>query len=470
MTFDKISKVFFCPGARNNDLLKMIPPSKISFEVDERIASFKALGFAKATGKIAAVCTTSGTAVAECLPALVEAYYSNVSLILLSADRPLRMRESAAPQTINHEIITRGHRNSYRDLSFDEFKHFSFENIPYPAHINVMIENPNEIISTRGTEKIKNWNDLQIFAQSYKNPLILLSHETQSLRNLAKKLKENSIPFYAELLSSSHELSSFSNENEILKRLNLNHFDSIIRIGHTPLSKAWRLMEKLHLPILNFDSRGMTGLSYGQTMKISIQELTESLEFWKFIQHFSQLSFPSIELKNVTSLLHKYPQSEPSLLYKLQHLLPEGSNLYVGNSLVIRFMELVNNREFKFFGNRGVNGIDGQISTAIGLAQGLNEKVYCVIGDLTGLYDLSSILDLPENLCLIVVNNYGGKIFQTMNLSEQMWMAHNKDFESIAKAFNKRYTKNNFADLFETQILELNPENEQTMNFIKELE
>ena len=470
MTLEKISKVFFCPGARNNDLLKIIPPNKISFEVDERIASFKALGFAKATGKTAAVCSTSGTAVAECLPALIEAYYSNIRLILLSADRPLRMRQSAAPQTINHEIITRGHRHFYIDLSIDELNQFCFDTIPYPAHINVLIENPNEIVSTRGTEIITKWDDIHIFTRSYKSPLLILTHESQSLRSLANKLQENNIPFYAELLSCSHELSSFSNETEILKRLNLNHFDSIIRIGHTPLSKAWRLMEKLHLPTLNFDSRGMAGLSYGQTMKIPTETLIESLEFWKFIKRFSQLSFPNIELKSVISLVEKYPQSEQALLYKLQQMIPEGSNLYVGNSLVIRFMELVNKRKFNFYGNRGVNGIDGQISTAIGLAQALEEKVYCIIGDLTCQYDLSSISDLPDNLCLIVVNNYGGKIFQTMNLPKQMWMTHNKDFESIAKAFNKRYTKNNIANLFETHILELNPMDEQTMNFIKELE
>ncbi len=102
-----LSHIFFCAGARNHRMLEYFRGSSLIFEVDERIASFKALGLAKAKHSFVAVCMTSGTAVAECLPAMIEAFYSQTQLVLISADRPKELHGTGAHQTILHESITR---------------------------------------------------------------------------------------------------------------------------------------------------------------------------------------------------------------------------------------------------------------------------------------------------------------------------------------------------------------------------
>lgn len=469
MNLDEIKKIYFCPGARNHDLLKHLPEDRVLFEIDERSASFKALGHAMGKNEISAVCTTSGTAVAECLPAMIEAYYSNQRLLLLSADRPSRMRDTGAPQTINHELVTRGHRRFYKDINLEELKDIPFNNIEYPAHINVIIENKDEFQSRHKVEHTQSWDDFGKFTSANHSPLILISHGSSELRALAEIFKVDNLPFYAEILSNAHELSYFQHEYELIHRLNRGDFDSIIRIGHTPLAKLWRLMEKMHLPIFNFDSRGMSALSYGKTMQIDVPDLIKSRSFWELISHYSRLKFKDIQLPRIETLLKQYPESEPATLDRLLSKIPEGSLVYLGNSLTIRLIELIHQKRLNFYGNRGANGIDGQISTAIGLASSTRKKVYCIVGDLTAMYDIGAFSQIPDNLHIVIMNNKGGKIFETMQLSIRMCMNHDKNFERIISAFNQNYSNDNLATEISSGILELFPNHEQTLQFLKEL-
>src|SRR5690606_5859808 len=199
-----LSKVFFCSGARNHSLLKELHGEEILFEVDERIASFKALGLTKVSGPVG-ICTTSGTAVAECLPAMLEAYYSGAPLVLITGDRPKKMHGTGAPQTIDHEIITRGARRSFFEGTLEEFQSMDLKNLEYPAHINVLIDDTKE-----NDFKICEQHDLEsfrIFLKDKKKPLFILSHDEKDLRPIAEELLKRKLTFYSESLSGARDLS-----------------------------------------------------------------------------------------------------------------------------------------------------------------------------------------------------------------------------------------------------------------------
>jgi 2-succinyl-5-enolpyruvyl-6-hydroxy-3-cyclohexene-1-carboxylate synthase len=465
-----IDFTFFCTGARNQSLIKCFNPKNLSFEIDERSASFRALGYAKFSQKPVAICTTSGTAVSECLSAMVEAYYSESPILLVTGDRPIRMRNTGAPQTIDHELITRGYRRSYIECDEEEFKNIDLTKIKYPAHINVLIENLHEKIRKNNNDYENSWDGFELFLKNNPRPLFLITHESIQMRTFVQNLSEFKIPFYAECLSQAHDLTSIKYEQTLMRSIENNEFTSIIRVGHTPLSKVWRQMERYHLPVFSFDSRGLTGLSYGSVLSYRSQELIDH-PLW--IKNLSQIQpFHINENCNhkFLELIDRYPHSEISMLSKIESLIPEESMIYLGNSLCIRFFEIVQTKNFLTYGNRGVNGIDGQLSTAIGLARACKKNVYCFLGDLTTQYDLSALKDLPENLKLIIINNFGGRIFETLKMPGEFILSHDFHFKKIAHAFDLTYENNNLENFENVQVFEINPDNISTMEFLKKWE
>lgn len=459
-----LSKVFFCSGARNHPLLKELHKEEVLFEVDERIASFKALGLSKVAGPVG-ICTTSGTAVSECLSAMLEAHYSGAPLVLITGDRPKKMHGTGAPQTIDHEIITRGARKSFHEVSLEEFQKMDLQNLEYPAHINVLIDDTKE-----NDFKVVQHNDLEsfrIFLKGKKKPLFILSHCEKNLRPIAEELTKRKLTFYSESLSGARDLSFIKTEKKAIELFKNGFFDCVIRIGHTPLSKVWRLIEMAPLPVFHFDSRGLPGMSFGETLKITPQEILSNTIFHEALD--TLLPYPVADETpwKLNELCLKFPDSEICYFQKLNDLLPSGASVYLGNSLVIRLFELTQSKNFEVFGNRGVNGIDGQLATAIGLAQGLKNHLYVILGDVTALYDLSSFKDIPQNLTLIIMNNKGGRIFDMLGLDKRIVMEHEFNFEKISKAFGLTYS-NSFDDLNFANIIELFPDQGMSEEALKE--
>lgn len=461
-----LHRTYFCTGARNHDLLKTIADPR--FELDERIASFKALGATKATLRPAGICTTSGTAVAECIPAMLEALYSRLPLVLITGDRPKKQHGTGAPQTLDHESLTRSCRGSYFEIDLQELETFEVEDPEFPLHINVIVDDtsPHQG-SVKRSEDFSQWAE---FMGPVKRPLFLISHEEESLRPFAEKLRSLGIPFYAETLSGAHDLSVIRSEVELLEHFREGAFDAVIRIGHTPLSKLWRLLETKFLPVASFDSRSLSALSYGTVYPFSASSLLETPEFWAPLRSLEAWSLPPSR-KNadfLVGLCEKFPESEISLLKKIQDALPQNALVYLGNSLVIRNFELVQTKAFRVFGNRGVNGIDGQLSSAIGLAEEMTEIVYCILGDLTLRYDLTALMGLPKNLKVIVINNRGGRIFESLNLDPRIVLSHEENFEAIARAFRIRYGSTS-EDIPGAQLIEIFTDLSQSQALMKEL-
>lgn len=461
----KLDKIFFCTGARNHDLLNHFPSDLIHFEYDERVASFKALGLSKTSQYPVVVCTTSGTAVAECVPAMLEAYYSQLPLILISGDRPKKLHGTGSPQTIEHESLTKSCCKTFIEIDLSNLADLSLEGIQFPVHINVLVDDTKpHSLSTQFHSKMESFKD---FLSKHSRPFFVFSHENKSMRPLIEKFSSLNIPFYAETLSGGRDLSSLKTEKKCLDLFTSGFFDSIVRIGHTPLTKIWRLLEKKPLPVFHFDSRNLPALSYGEVLPFGSTQLLKDESFWKILQQLNSQSIEDLSRNELDTLILKYPLSEVSFFNEIQNKLNPKDVVYLGNSLVVRFFELTQKKEFLVFGNRGVNGIDGQLATAIGLAMGTTAKVYCILGDVTTFYDLSSLRDIPHNLHLIIMNNKGGRIFDMLHLDKRIVLEHEHDFKNICKGFNLTYS-HDVEDFGKVQVLELFPEKLESESFLRE--
>lgn len=460
-----LGKIFFCTGARNHDLLKVWSSQQVQFEFDERMASYKALGFAKGSQSPVAICTTSGTAVSECVSAMLEAKYSGVPLILISGDRPKKMHGTGAPQTVDHEPLTTGARGSYFEIPLSELEQFQIDHPVYPVHINVLVDDTKAHEGL--TRTAENLTDFTTFLSGVKRPLFLFSHEERSMRPFILKFAGTNLPYYAEAMSGGHDLSLIRTEKKLIELFRNGSFDGVVRIGHTPLSKVWRLLEQSPLPVFSFDGRGLSGLSFGEVLKTDTTALMNDEKFWSAVESV-KLSFEGDDsVETLMNLLKKYPESEPSVMKRLQDLLPYDGRVYLGNSLIIRFFELIQTKRFRIEGNRGVNGIDGQLATAIGIAESTKDVVHFILGDITTRYDLTSLPEMPANLRLIIINNRGGRIFDMLKLDKRIILEHEKDFSAIVPAFGLSYSKD-LKDLKTHQVIELRPDQGETEKFLAE--
>lgn len=460
-----LEKIFFCTGARNHDLLKVFESDRVHFEYDERMASFKALGLTKVASNPVAICTTSGTAVSQCVSAMLEAYYSENPLVLISGDRPKKLHGTGSPQTIDHEALTRSCRRSYVEIDVSELATFSLEGLEFPVHINVLVDDtvPHSMEVVQH-ESINGFNN---FLTKVRKPLFVFSHENKSMRPLIEKFSKLGLLFYAETLSGGRDLSSLKSEKKLIELFEAGFFDSVVRIGHTPLTKIWRLLEKKPLPVFHFDSRRLPGLSFGEVLPMDSESLLKNEQFWNALGQLSPFPIGDETVWTLDKLIEKYPESEVATFKKIQGLLQDNSRVYLGNSLVIRFFELTQTAPLQVYGNRGVNGIDGQLASAIGLAMGTKGPVFCILGDVTTFYDLSSLREIPENLYLIIINNKGGRIFDMLRLDKRIVLEHENDFESICQGLRLSYSKD-LKDFGRVKVLELSPVREQSEAFLRE--
>ena len=461
----KLEKIFFCTGARNHDLLKIFDSSQVKFEYDERMASFKALGLTKIAHHPVAICTTSGTAVSQCVSAMLEAYYSENPLVLISGDRPKKLHGTGSPQTIDHEALTRSCRRSFVEIDVSELATFSLEGLEFPVHINVLVDDTvPHAMELVGHESMAGFST---FLDKVKKPLFVFSHENKSMRPLIEKFSKLGLLFYAETLSGGRDLSNLKTEKKLIELFEAGFFDGVVRIGHTPLTKIWRLLEKKPLPVFHFDSRKLPGLSFGEVLGMDSEGLLKDEQFWGALDKLSPFPIGDETVWTLEKLIEKYPESEVATFKKLQNLFQPNDQVYLGNSLVIRFFELTQTTPLQVFGNRGVNGIDGQLASAIGLAMGTSKPVYCILGDVTTFYDLSSLREMPENLHLIIMNNKGGRIFDMLKLDKRIVLEHENDFENISKGLHLSYSRD-LKDFGKVKVLELSPSREQSESFLRE--
>lgn len=466
-----------CAGSRNSSLTLSLLKSydlQIFNHFEEREASFFALGLSKRSQTPVAILTTSGTAAAEILPACIEAHYSGIRLVIVTADRPERYRGTGAPQAIEQSTLFGGYCSHRYDLVEGCIDSLEIAQSG-PTHINICIEEASSSKRPSGKNSFSNTHAtlnplsedltrLETALTGVRSPLIIIGelhpNDTRAVTSLCKRLNA---PVFAEALSGLRESETLKHHlitgsERVLHRTT---FDCILRIGGVPTCRYWRDLEyDAAKRIISLDSKPFSGTPNGQLIQQPIAAFIGAfLEASKIQFTFPETmrAFDDKATKELHTLLYQLPHAEPSLMYQLSHVIHEHDALYLGNSLPVREWDLAASRKKQHplvLANRGANGIDGQLSTFFGSIDRTRHN-WGVFGDLTTLYGLSSLWITqqlgPLGATLCVINNGGGKIFERVNgLQAELAVtrthdlfinAHTVSFEHWAKMWGIAYER-----------------------------
>ncbi|HVR42150.1 MAG TPA: 2-succinyl-5-enolpyruvyl-6-hydroxy-3-cyclohexene-1-carboxylic-acid synthase [Thermoanaerobaculia bacterium] len=432
-----VREAVVCGGSRNAPLIAALAARSdlraYNF-FEERSAAFFALGRARASGAPVAVITTSGTAAAELLPAAIEAHYSGAPLVLVTADRPARHRGTGAPQAIEQPGLFGPYTEASVDLVPGAPPRFPPWSRRGPIHLNLAFDEPlldatpapssAEPIPPRDPELAKPADAsaiLRRFAEGAKRPILLLGEiappDRAAVRDLALGL---GWPVHAEPLSGLREDPRFAPlalqcGDRILAEADL---DAVLRLGGVPSLRFWRDLDQTRtgIPVLSAGPLPFSGLPRGAHVRCDLGAalplVGATARPWpELLERDRALA------SRIDALLADEARSEPALVRELSARVPEGSLVFLGNSLPIREWDLFadRRRRVEAAGSRGANGIDGQISTFFGLCSAEREN-WCVVGDLTAMYDLAAPwavrqIDPECRIRIVVIQNGGGRIF-----------------------------------------------------------
>ena len=292
-----------------------------------------------------------------------------------------------------------------------------------------------------------------------------------------QKIKNWDAIFYIES-SSNTDRSQFKSyslkSGDIFLKKNKSMFDSVIRIGGVPTTRFWRNLEDDMLPVMSFSHNEFSGLAREHKYAYPLEALSSLGNDFTHSKMNEILKKDEELFTKLNQVIEKYPHSELSLLKSLSHLISKNDQVFVGNSLPIRELDLIQFSNCPVYSNRGVNGIDGQVSTALGLCDE-NQMTWCIVGDLTALYDMQSLWAIykhkRKNIKIIVINNNGGKIFEPLFNNEAFENQHQLNFSSWAKMFGLSYKSVKSADdlsLKDIQIVEVSVDEKESRSLVLE--
>ncbi len=454
-----------CGGARNALLLEALARAEEAKEVkvwshfEERSAAFFALGRTMEVDLPCAVIVTSGTAVAELLPAVIEAYYQGRPLILVTADRPSGFRGSGAPQAIEQVDIF----GVYAQRSLEDWDGLS------PLHHNIEFSEgvetgPWEVPELGPFRKNSLRPRVAELARWLREPA--LKGTLVVIGGLDRDEREE-VFYFCEALAAPVIAEATSGLREALQHLawvaseddrSKAPIQKVLRLGSVPSGRFWRDLElRPEIEVWSISRSGYRGLSRdSQVTKGMLDRILPALgEGMEVGDPCEILKSSEAKAEKFEELLETYPWSEASCIRLLSTYACLGESVFLGNSLPIR--------EWNSFAqwerpvgtvraSRGANGIDGQISTWLGASA--NEKnAWGIFGDLTALYDLAGLKLFSEveksGRVMVIINNSGGEIFSAIsrlkNIHPQAakWMRAETpvSFEGLAALWGISYLK-----------------------------
>ncbi len=505
LVLNGITRFILSPGSRSTPLTLAVvrhPDAKHWVIIDERSAAFFALGQSKQCGNTTALICTSGSAVANWLPAVVEANHAAIPLLLLSADRPAELHSRGANQTIDQQqLFSSQVRGTHPLPPPDEqgnpvtaiqklLQQVLIElnqPIPGPVHINIpfreplLPDPPNDmewapepirLLPPRSLSR--RWLRVGEAAEKvHQKPGVILcgegvysNHFPEQLLTLAEQLD---CIILADPLSnlrwgaatSPHLLTHYDGTLRALTHSNHQpHW--VIQFGDFPLSKAvanW-LSKQPPAHYLNVqhrrhwsDPESLTTETFHCSPEQFIESVLKQIETPATLPDWNE-PFTTLE-QRATKWHSTYPMSEQRLLTTLHQLLPANSVLFSANSMMIRDIDgwmAWREAPLQLHANRGASGIDGNLSTLCGIRSQLddNQPLIALLGDLTLFHDLNALSLLQQSnssLILIVVNNGGGNIFSYLPPAqlpefEAVWLTPpDIDFEKAAALYDLPYLR-----------------------------
>jgi 2-succinyl-5-enolpyruvyl-6-hydroxy-3-cyclohexene-1-carboxylate synthase len=491
-----VAELCLCPGGRNSPIVLAAQRARgvVSYSFfEERSAAFFALGRARASGAPVAVVTTSGTAAAELLPATVEAYYSGVPLVLVTADRPAAYRHTGAPQTIEQVGLFGIYAPTVFDGErLDDELDLAAWDAAGPVHVNICFDEPlveGPVPETAVTVRARttaargaNAGPLVTFFARVRRPLVLVGPLDAADRAPVRDfLLRYAAPVYAEPASGLREepaladLLLTSGEGALTRA----DVDGVLRVGGVPTVRLWRDLEGrlAHLPVCAVARTPFPGLTRASLVRGDPGAILQSIVVPAVDRAATRalIAADRARAERLAPLWERYPHAEPTLLRAISGLVPAGALVYLGNSLPIREWDLAAERRPRSWdvgANRGVNGIDGQLSTFFGMCRPGREN-WAVVGDLTALYDLSAPWVLPQldvgPIRIVVVNNGGGQIFAWLSPHAGLRNEHRRELSGWAALWELPHhrweTVPGAAPADAHAVIELLPDREQTARF-----
>ncbi|MCH7698050.1 MAG: 2-succinyl-5-enolpyruvyl-6-hydroxy-3-cyclohexene-1-carboxylic-acid synthase [Chloroflexi bacterium] len=532
-----VSHVSLAPGSRSTPLallLRRHPSVRVWTHLDERSAAFFALGMAKSLREPVAMLSTSGTAAVNFAPAVVEAYYARVPLVVLTADRPPELRDVGANQTIDQVRLFGSHVKWSVDMMLPET---SPEALRYaravacrapaiaradaagPVHVNFpfrapLIPGDSPAVERNGA----NADEPAPFISIEETPrrpepasLAPLASELQRMERglivcgpqddlafpeaVARLADELDIPILADPLSQMRcgphygplimdAYDAFLCDEEVSGSLDPQ---VVLRFGAAPTSKALLLYLQRHAAsrqvlIDSGDGWRDPALTAGRQIRSDPRLFCEAL-----YEALRSSTVPRTQPQRpatgwtsqwqemnrnaraaLTRRLEEEDEcSEPSVFGELASLLPAGATLFAGNSMPVRDLDSFvggGDRPIRFLANRGASGIDGVVSSALGVSAVSAEPLVLVIGDLSFYHDMNGLLAAKRHnlsATIILLNNDGGGIFSFLPQAEEseyfeelFGTPHGLDFRHAAEMYDLAYRRVEDADQFRAAVRE----------------
>ena len=490
-----VEYIILSPGSRNAPLIISFAGCgffKCLSITDERSAAYFALGLSKVTRKPVAVVCTSGTAALNYAPAVAEAYYQKIPLIIITADRPKRLIDQADGQTIQQQgiyenfirfqcTIPEKDDNDnlfYANRLINEAFQKAIGKPKGPVHINIPLIEPLyekiDFMDSFVSKKITKLNDkVNLYTETvdnldreinaYKRIMILVGADYPNglLADALSRLALKGIVVITETLSNCHDQLFFENTDRILASIAETEYllfspDLLITFDTPVLSRLIKKMLQSEKPKSHWhftDSNtivdtfnSLTRMIYGNAAQILSQlekrignSRVEFYETWKTRDSYTKI----IHNKFTENL----PWCDLQLFKILSEIKIHTKHIHLGNSTPVRYAQLFDWKDktnHLWYANRGTSGIDGCVSTAVGSAYGSKESTLLIIGDISFIYDCNGLWHnyLPNNLRIIVINNGGGGIFRFLQGPEESGYLE-EFFETTQKA-NCRGIANTF--------------------------
>lgn len=452
-----VENVVIAPGSRNAPLSWAFAQAekagllRIQVRIDERDAGFLALGIAKVTGKPVPVVVTSGSAVANLMPAIVEAFHSAVPVIVLSADRPESARGKSAPQTINQFGMFGTFVKSQIDATAEGFKvsevssaiESSVIGHPGPVQVNVQFElplmpdlenldwqpNPPNL---KSIAKIK--LDRKVAEVSPRGIFVIGDNaDVEAVEEINQISIEIGWPIVWEPTANAHMFENSISHGVVLLQAGIApQVDVVVTLGTVGLSRViLGLLKSVPIHLAIHSSIAGTDLPDPVSSAKEIFDCVPKIETTVDPEWLSQ--WQTLDQKAaaaVTVALAPDTLTGPSAAQLVWNQAGDDDKLFVAASWPVRHLEAYATKRngLHVFGNRGANGIDGLISTAIGIGIGSKKRTVLLMGDIAFLHDLGG-LNLGEgqeqpDLTIVVLDNNGSGIFSQLEQGADEYQEH----------------------------------------------
>ncbi|MFQ5995456.1 MAG: 2-succinyl-5-enolpyruvyl-6-hydroxy-3-cyclohexene-1-carboxylic-acid synthase [Acidiferrobacterales bacterium] len=512
-----VRHIVVSPGSRSTPLILACTDRhdlKVWVLPDERSAAFFALGLGKGGQEPAAVIGTSGTAPANWYPAVIEAAHDFQPLILVSADRPAELQDSGANQTIDQTRLFGTHVRAFVALPHAEMSEQALRYVgsvgmrsvdqccwpvPGPVHINVPLREP--LVSTdalpasdTGTDQSINI-DYPRLAPSRKEVTALATwlggrrgvivcgrgnYDSDFATAVTALARQVACPIFADPLSGlrtgEHDRSHvIVHYDAFLRRpqfVKSNRADWILQFGGVPTSKALQqYLDKLstgniavvvpHGPWPDPQHRAGRVLHVDPTLlcrQLGAADITSTPPAWTD----GFLSEERRARETITRYENDLPL-EATVLQQLMRSSPGNTVVFGGNSMVMRDLDSFfsgSAHALRLLGNRGTSGIDGNVSTVLGIAAATDDPVVGLLGDLALYHDMNGLIAAKGlSATLVVFNNDGGAIFgylpqEQLPDFERYWLTPSGlDFAQVAKLYGLRHWRVHNAHAFDTALV-----------------